>query len=216
VIPKKVSSIVSPSGSWRRAGRAATGGGKFRGRKGRPTHCVLMNFRGRRENATWSMTPELSYRGVFGWTRVVEVGVRTASLACAPGSAVRPAPSNRERGSSGRGHHSKPEHLAVEVLGARGRFARRRKWVQLGVTGRARIREGVRGEFCQRRSQLALKQSATHRRQKWARCERTTALGRAQKTLRLPRRAKCKPRGGLIVVQEIFGVNGHIRSCRDG
>src|SRR6266446_1727630 len=27
---------------------------------------------------------------------------------------------------------------------------------------------------------------------------------------------KGKPRGGLIVVQEIFGVNGHIRSVADG
>src|SRR5438093_703564 len=27
---------------------------------------------------------------------------------------------------------------------------------------------------------------------------------------------KGKPRGGLIVVQEIFGVNGHIRSIDDG
>ena len=27
---------------------------------------------------------------------------------------------------------------------------------------------------------------------------------------------KGKPRGGLIVVQEIFGVNGHIRSVSDG
>src|SRR5262247_4466700 len=25
-----------------------------------------------------------------------------------------------------------------------------------------------------------------------------------------------KPRGGLVVIQEIFGVNSHIRSCADG
>src|SRR5260370_21846028 len=88
-----------------------------------------------------------------------------------------------------------------------------RKWFS-SVTGMAAPAAGT-ATLCQRRSTLCAPANTRYRRQKVGKMIELTASD-GQKLSAYRAEPKGKPRGGLIVVQEIFGVNGHIRSVADG
>src|SRR5258706_154594 len=89
-----------------------------------------------------------------------------------------------------------------------------RKWFS-SVTGMAAAPAAGTATLCQRRSTLCAPANTRYRRQKVGKMiELTPPDGQNLSAYRAE--PKGKPRGGLIVVQEIFGVNGHIRSVADG
>src|SRR5258706_381583 len=89
-----------------------------------------------------------------------------------------------------------------------------RKWFS-SVTGMAAAPAAGTATLCQRRSTLCAPANTRYRRQKVGKMiELTPPDGHKWAAYRAE--PKGKPRGGLIVVQEIFGVNGHIKSIADG
>src|SRR5258706_4729144 len=89
-----------------------------------------------------------------------------------------------------------------------------RKWFS-SVTGMAAAPAAGTATLCQRRSTICAPANTRYRRQKVGKMfELTASDGHTLSACRAE--PKGKPRGGLIVVQEIFGVNGHIRSVADG
>src|SRR5258706_14390639 len=89
-----------------------------------------------------------------------------------------------------------------------------RKWFS-SVTGMAAAPAAGTATLCQRRSTLCAPANTRYRRQKVGKMIELTASD-GHKLSAYRAEPKGKPRGGLIVVQEIFGVNGHIRSVADG
>src|SRR5258708_20417138 len=89
-----------------------------------------------------------------------------------------------------------------------------RKWFS-SVTGMARLLRAGTATLCQRRSTLCAPANARYRRQKVGKMIELTASD-GHKLSAYRAEPKGKPLGGLIVVQEIFGINSHIRSVADG
>jgi len=120
------------------------------------------------------------------------------------------------RGTGSRAaHHVEAEHLAVEVLGALEVVRADEEVVQLGDGHAAAPAAGTATLLPKDEVHFALPQIPRYRRQKWARMIELTASD-GHKLSAYRAEPKGKPRGWPDRVQEIFGVNGHIRSVADG
>src|SRR5260221_4949488 len=122
-------------------------------------------------------------------------------------------------------HHLESEHLAVEILGALEVVRANKIVVQFGdghgvSPGVSRQRCGagapcLSATLCQRtKYTLRFPKNTGGETKVGKMIELSAADGHKLAAYRAE--PKGKPRGGLIVVQEIFGVNGHIKSIADG